>query len=333
MAFELRLTFSGLTALLPRKEAGKKDPATEWLVVMPALRKGELLKLEKGKREFSIAPHQAVLLANARAVREESTTKLVRLRIRDPRTEPDDKQSDLLFQLDREVVKIATGAPGLQVRSSAPPALEIPDVGNPDQLHDIKWVPPIDECNDGGVPFDRSLFDPEKLTPDKRLAAVVLLDRGRLETTDVHRGSKNKPVPYEFRKTSPEGPLRFRQALSTEFRLRVRVDGDEARLELTDHGGNKKQLVVKPYLGCPTNEDNEPYVEVKVYNRELEEILGLAVDPNLPERGDTDFVIFYRLSPVWNGLSDDDVALPYRKGEGGGGRTKPCEPPIYPGVG
>ena len=40
MPFELlSLTFSGLTALVPRTE-GDPNQATEWLVVMPALRGG-----------------------------------------------------------------------------------------------------------------------------------------------------------------------------------------------------------------------------------------------------------------------------------------------------
>lgn len=330
MTFELRLTFSGLTPLLPHKNATDNGAAPEWLVVIPALEKGELLK--KGGRQFSIAPHQAVLMAKARAVREGATTKKARLRFRHPGTDPKDDQSDLLFPLNREVLEITSGTSGLRVRSTALVA-EAPDINIPDQIHDIKWLPPIDKCADGGVPFDRRFVNPVKPLPTNRLAGVVRLDRGILETTDVHRGLQNKPVLYEFRRGSNDGTLRFQQALANSFRLRVRVDGFEARLNLTDRQGNVKVLSVGPYPDCPKNEDGEPFVEVKVFNRELEEILGMAVDPNLPEQGDTDFVIFYRLSPVWKSLDANDIALPYRQGGGGGGRTKPCEPSMYPGVG
>lgn len=331
MAFELRLTFSGLTALVPHKEAVDEHAvATEWLVVMPDLKKGEIIK--KGNREFSIAPHQAALVVNARAVREGDTTKKPRLRFRNPGTEPKDDQSSLLYPLNREVLEVASGNTGLHVRSTTQVA-NAPDVNIPDQLHDIKWLPPIDECDDGGVPLDRRFVNPVKPLPTNRLAGVARLDRGVLETADVHRGLGQQPVLYEFRKGSKTGPLRFEQALANTFRLRIPVDGFEASLNLTDRQKNVKVLSVGPYPDCPKNEEGVPYVEVKVVNRELEEILGMGVDPNLPQQGDTDFVIFYRLSPVWANLSADDVALPYRKGGGGGGRSKPCEPPTYPGLG
>jgi hypothetical protein len=359
MSFELRLTFWGLTALLPWKKAGEPDkPNQEYLVVMPSLEKGETL--EKGKtleekRHFAIRPHQAVLVTKARAV-QPSSTKKARLRIWSSKQDgkqdeqdlsfqlnqkdlPED-ESELLFQLDREILKIDSGNPGLKLRSSGT-TKEVPDVKNPDELHDIRWVPPIDECAKGSVPFNKSYVDPDNLRPDERVAGVVLLDRGRLETTDVHRKLNGDPVPYEFRKRPANGadpdPEPHRQALATGFRLRVTVDKETASLVLKDHKGNPKHLVVGPYTDCPKNEDGEPIVEVKVFNREMDQILGLGVAFDLPageeDPGDTDFVIFYRLSSKWDSIGPNDVALPFRKGNGGGGDRRPCEPPTYPGFG
>jgi hypothetical protein len=150
-------------------------------------------------------------------------------------------------------------------------------------------------------------------------------------------------VPYKFRKITwkktSEDPskdeFRFQQALAQGFHLRVRVQEEKASLILTDHLGNKTRLVVGAYPGCPVNENNEPIVEVKVFNLELEEILGLGGAPKTPDttRGDTDFVIFYKLSPAWDKLDIKDLVIPYNASDGGGGSNKPCEPPQYPGIG
>ncbi|MEA2560538.1 MAG: hypothetical protein QOH06_2042 [Acidobacteriota bacterium] len=326
MSFELRLSFSGLTALVPRKDVDDPTPADEWLVVMPALERGATI--QKADRRFSIPPHQAVLMADSRAVRPNST-KDARLQL----TQPVGGQSDLLFQLDREILEIDSGAaPAFAVRSNGLLG-ELPNVGNPDELHDIKWVPAIDRCAVGGVPLHRDLLDQDTLRPSNSLAGVVRLDRGTLETTDVHRDVNNHPVPYEFRRSSNAGDILFQQALARSFRLRVPVEQEQTMLTLTDSNGDRKQLVVGTYDGCPTNESGERVIEVRVFNRELEQILGFGVPPGSPTQGDTDFVIFYRLSPVWNAMGPDDVALPYRGGTGGGGSARPCEPPVYPGFG
>lgn len=352
MALELRLTFSGLTALVPRKEASDPNPAQEWLVVMPALKGGDHLQLPKGGQEFSIAPHQALLMANAQAVRlreNEGTTKPIRLQLRDPKSAPNDEQSDLLFEINREVLEIGSGLKGLQVKSGTV-AKETPNLQAPDQLHDIKWVPPINACLTTGVPLNRNLFDPNSLRPSSSLAGVVRLDRGVLETIGVHEGlNKAKqvaPVPYEFRRITSKGAPKgepevkppLRQALAKGFRLRVRVQEEEASLILTDHLGNETRLVVGAYKGCPVNEDGEPIVEVKVFNQELEDILGFATAPQTSDEakvdtGDTDFVIFYKLSPVWKTPNIKDLVIPYNASNGGGGSNKPCEPPQFPGIG
>ena len=330
MSIELRLTFSGLTALVPRKNANNPDPAEEWLVVMPSLEGGETI--EKGNRRFSIPPHQAVLLVDARAVKPGSTKeRLLEL------SRPGDAHSRLLYRLNREVLEIASGKPGFSVRSSGF-TKELPEVSIADELHDIRWVPPLDECAQGPIPLDRSLLNLETLRPSNRLAGVVRLDRGVLETTDVHRDDDKKPLPFEFRKGSATGEVLHRQALAKTFRLRVPVEQDQARLILTDSNGNESSLVVGRYETCPTNEKGEPYVEVEVFNRELERVMGFEIPPNLAaeaeKHGDTDFVIFYCLSPKWEKLEAGDVALPHRGGPGGGGgASRPCEPPQYTGFG
>jgi hypothetical protein len=110
---------------------------------------------------------------------------------------------------------------------------------------------------------------------------------------------------------------------------------ETASLILTDHLGNETSLVVGAYPGCGVNENNEPLVEVKIFNEELEEILGLGTASKTPDptKGDTDFVIFYKLSPAWATLDISDLVLPYLDSKGGGGSSKPCEPPQYPGMG
>lgn len=329
MAFELRLTFLGLTALVPNKKVSDTKEAEEWLVVMPDLKAGKRLPL-KEKQSVSIAPHQAVLSVNAQAIRP-GTTKDVRLRFRDPKKASKDEQSELLFELNREVLKIGSGTQGLQVLSNNP-LDDIPKT--PDQRKDLKWVPPIDKCHDEGVPFKSSLIDPVTLRPDGSLACVVRLDRGLLEVNDVYQGNDKLPVHYEFRKASAkQGDARLRQALAKGFRLGVNVGGDTARLILTDHKGNDRQIVVGPVAGASL-------VEVKVFNQEMEAILGFGadsgntdpVDPELPPLGDTDFAVFYWLSPIWDTLTIDDLVLPYLASGGGGGSPKPCEPPVFPGI-
>ena len=99
MSFELRLSFSGLTALVPRKNVIDSTPASEWLVVMPSLERGATA--QKEDRTFVIQPHQPVLLADSRAVRP-GTTRHARLQL----TQPGGGPSDLLYQLDRELVEI-----------------------------------------------------------------------------------------------------------------------------------------------------------------------------------------------------------------------------------
>jgi hypothetical protein len=339
MAFELRLTFSGLTALVPNKKASDPKPAQEYLVVMPDLKAGKRLVL-KDKQSVSVAPHQALLLVNAQAIRP-GTTKDVRLRFRDPQKTSDDKNSELLYELDRELLEIGSGAAQkLEVRSQNLPG-EVPEI--PDQYHDIKWVPPIDKCHDDGVPLKKNLFDPQTLRPQGALACVVRLDRGKLEVNDVYQGQNEKkqlkPVHYEFRKAVPKpDSVRLRQALAKGFRLRVNVGDDSAQLLLTDHKGNPKKIIVGPYKDCPMV-DGVPLIEVKIFNQEMEEVFGFVnpsniapFDPNLPPLGDTDFAIFYWLSPVWDTLTIDDLVLPYLASEGGGGSPKPCEPPIFPGT-
>lgn len=328
MSIELRLTFSGLTALVPRKKADSSATAGEWLVVMPSLEGGETI--EKGNRRFSIPPHQAVLLADARAVKPGSTKERFLELAR-----PGDAHSRLLYRLDREVLEIASGKPGFSVRSGNFNKT-LPDISIAGELHDIRWVPPLDECAQGPIPFDKGLLNQETLRPSDRLAGVVRLDRGVLETTDVHRDDDQKPLPFEFRKAS--GTLLHQQALAKTFRLRVPVEQDEARLILTDSKGNESSLVVGGYKDCPTNEKGEQCVEVEVFNRELERVMGFEIPPNLAaeaeKHGDTDFVIFYRLSSMWEKLDADDVALPRRGGPGGGGgASRPCEPPQYTGFG
>lgn len=328
MSIELQLTFSGLTALVPRKEANSSATAEEWLVVMPSLGGGEIL--EKGNRRFSIPPHQAVFLADARAVRPASTKeRFLEL------TRPGDAHSHFLYRLNREVLEISSGTAGFSVRSGNFDKT-LPDVDIADELHDIRWVPPLDKCAQGPVPFDKSLLNLETLRPSQRLAGVVRLDRGVLETTDVHRDDDAQALPFEFPKVNGGPP--HQQALAKTFRLRVPVDQDEARLILTDSHGNESTLIVGGYTDCPTNEKGEQRVEVEIFNRELERVMGFEVPPNLAaeadDHGDTDFVIFYCLSPMWAKLDDDDVALPRRGGPGGGGgASRPCEPPQYTGFG
>ncbi|MFL6199712.1 MAG: hypothetical protein ACJ76J_11075, partial [Thermoanaerobaculia bacterium] len=283
--------------------------------------------VEKGDRRFTIPPHQAVLVVDARAVR--GSTKEHRLEV----TRPGDAHSHRLFQLDREVLEIGSGEPGFSVRSNGFTG-PLPNISVPDELHDIRWVPPLDKCAQGPIPFDEHLLDLDTLRPLNRLAAVVRLDRGRLETTDVHRDDHDQPLPFEFQSSSGI----HRQALARTFRLRVPVEQDEATLILTDADGNDRSLVVGRHEGCLPNEEGEPVVELEVFNRELERVLGLEMPPNLllqaAQQEDTDFVIFYRLSPRWNALSPDDMALPRRGGPGGGGGSaRPCEPPQYTGFG
>lgn len=340
MAFELRLTFKGLTALVPRKDASDpSDPSKtpEWLVVMPALQGGDYLS--KGNRNFTIAPHQAVLLANDQAVRTGKTTKPVRLQFRDPSSAPNGAHSDLLFQISREVVEINSGTPGLQVRSDVKDGAETPELDQPNQLQDIKWVPSIDKCRDAGVPFNRKLLDLKTLRPiDDSLAGVVRLDRGFLETSGIHLGSDDKgnvkAASYEFRQGSSKGKVRFRQPLAKGFQLRLEVPDETASLTFRDKLGNETFVVVGAYAGCPVNEKNELLVEVRVFNLELEEILGLGAPPKVPrpELGDEDFVIFYKLSSAWEDLTAKDLVLPYLADKEGGGSAKLCEPPQYPGM-
>ena len=321
MAFELRLTFSGLTGLVPNKDIGDSKPAEEWLVVLPALRNGHYL--EKGNRKFSIAPHQPVLVVDERAVRpaKSEEEKKPRLRFGDLRNGA--KGDRLLFELDRELVEIQSGVKGLQVNEANLAKKAAPQ--SPDELHDIKWVPPIDECVTGGLPFDRKLLG-EDDRPTDRLAGVVRLDRGLLEVTDVHRDTKKKPALYDFQGPADKKP-RFTQAIATSFRLRVPVDDDQAVLVFTDVDGEEKRLVVGPYEEKP--------VEIEVFNLELEKILRLAggaTDAGTTEMGDTDFAIFYELSPRWKDLIPNELALPYLVKPGGGGSGRPCEPPKFAGM-
>lgn len=318
MSIELHLTFVGLTALVPRKDKSDPNEAREWLVVIPSLATGETLT--KGDRTFTIQPHQAVLMANALAVRN-STTKRARLRIEDS----ENGRSDALFQLEHEALTIDSGTPGLLRSNGATGTVPL----QPHELHDMKWVPPIH------VSFDRSLLDPVTLQPEDALAGVVLLDRGTLETVDVHRKlGTNEPVSFQFRRG--DGTPVWEQALANGFRLRVPVDQDEATLVLTDENGDPKRLVVGVYEGCPRNGQNVPIVEVQVFNRELEHILGFGA-PDLAEveadLADTDFALFYSLSPEWGGLSANDLVLPYNTQGGGGADRKPCEPPTFSGFG
>jgi hypothetical protein len=333
MAFELRLTFSGLTALVPNKKVSDPKPAKEWLVAMPALQEGSPLKL--GKKSFPIVPHQPVVVVNAKA-KKQGTTKQERLRFKDTRSSSSDEY--IIFQLDREVLEIDPGThsegPGLQVRSNNPTNQAL--LQNPDHhRHDIKWVPSINACHNKGVSFKKSLINSVTLRPSATLAGVVRLNQGQLEVNEVFRGNDAaKPAFYEFRKiTSPPGKFRFRQALAKGFRLRVNVAGNTAGLTLKDDSGNPKRLIVGPY-------DDVSVVEVKIFNQELEEILGFGagptahVDPSLVGKGDTDFAIFYALSPIWNTLdaNPNDLVLPYLADSGGGGSAKPCEPPVFPGI-
>jgi hypothetical protein len=334
MAFELRLTFSGLTALVPNRKVSDPNPAKEWLVAMPALEKGRPIK--RGNKSFSIPPHQAVMVMNVQA-KKAGTTKRERLWFRDAAAE------NSLFQLNREVLEIDpgthSGGPGLRVRSNNPTDQDLAQ--NPDHQHDIKWVVPINDCHNNGVPFKSGLINPTTLRPSNSLAGVVRLDQGRLESREVFRGNlAAQPSFYQFRKiSSPPGTFRFRQPLAKGFRLRVSVAGDTAGLTLTDNSGNRKRLVVGPYPGCPV-EEGVAIVEVKIFNQELEDIMGFGPNPNDPvdaslvRQGDTDFVIFYSLSPLWGtfNTNPNDLVLPYLEDEGGGGSAKPCEPPVFPGM-
>ena len=339
MAFELRLTFFGLTGLVPNKKAGTPGDPKEWLVVLPALPKGEVLDFEDHQLsgpdtdpKISIAPHQAALVVNAQAVKG-TPTKKARLQFRDP-NKATDAESDLLFLLNREAVEIevSTSPDPFEARSDALVGDPIvPAQNDPTQLHNLKWLPQIDRGFpdlQGGVPFNRKLFDPDTLIPtSSRLAAVVRLNQGTLETSEVYRNAEdNLPVSYEFRRLS--GEKVFEQALASSFRLRVKVQDETAKLVLTNPNiPDPQHLVVGPYSGS----EEKDVVEIKVYNRELEEILGFG-DNFLREEEvpDHDFLIFYELSSVWSTLKAADLVAP-QGGKGGGGRSKPCEPPAYAG--
>jgi hypothetical protein len=210
--------------------------------MMPALKGGDILQLPTegpNGRSFPIAPHQAMLRVNEQAVKV-GTTKPTFLR-RFP--SPQDNSSYLFFSLDQELLEVDSGVPGLQL-APASQAADFPNLQVPDQVHDLKWVPPMDECLNIPVRFNKQLLNPQTLLPSRSLAGIVKLDRGLLETRDVHKGTDHEsntvPVPYKFRKIN-DGTLRFRRALADGFHARnIMVEGN-ATLSLKDHQGNQKK--------------------------------------------------------------------------------------------
>ena len=151
-----------------------------------------------------------------------------------------------------------------------------------------------------------------------------MLDRGRLGARDVLREGDNEKSSYVFKTGYEAEPVLPESPMADGVFLKVPIEDETASIILGDRHGDDHELIIDP--------KDASSVTVRVYNQELEDILGFPTAPVPAKLGDIDFATFYLMSSGWADLAGQPLPIPFRVSTGGGGKNRPCRNPQYDGV-
>lgn len=295
MSWTLKLDFLGLTGLVPLEDG-------RWLVAFPNLRRGSI----PGELPHDVVSHQALVAVSPDHVHPTSTVTPPRLTAW---SESEGRRN--IYELNRHHLRLSGAGDAVT---------EIRDGGD----NDLSWVPSLKEMHPKAGSFDGSLLTDwfgELVAPSSKLAATVLLDRGRLGSRRRLREDGGVSL-YEFRHSKDHEPvLEEARPMADGFRLSLDVEDDTAALVFGNSDGDENELVLYP--------NGQAEVTVDLHNEELEDVLGFDTDPIAPNLGDIDFAVFYSLCADWPELKSGELPIPFRRSTGGGGKNRPCRSPKF----
>ncbi len=324
--FEIRIVFHGLIGLVPMADA-------RFLLPLPDLEGG----FEHGRLPARIPPHLPCVTVPSK------------YRLPPPEIEPACRTADWvldyellgeekrqMFQFDRERLTVSFSGSGSGARgfpSDLDPQLHAsPSVAGAPSATDLAWVPSLKHTGiTGADQFNAALvtadFVPVIDEGFNRLVGTVLLDSGELSTTGVVEAANGQDAVFDFFPASDPNTTRFSQAMFRRMVWTAPATGEGVELVFTEGDGEfqtRRCLPLRPRDGR---------IELDVYNRELEDILGLGFGMESADGiTDPDFAVSYWMSHAWGMLGAGAAVIPRSPPLGHGGSGEACKVARFEGI-
>lgn len=323
-----RIRFEGLVAPVPKRAQGDAEKPSEVLMVLPNLRLPQPMRVgsvDDTKFAVRSPTHLPCLVVEERYVVPPSAAEARSSKQPELVFERDNRRY-AVFAFDRE--NLSFDLPEVQDFDYFEQGLEgeAPDEHDPDQEHDLRWVPSLARSGlPGAEVFDRSsVLARDVPRAGRGLIGTVTLRRGRFQTAEVRRDPPEAVTgiervtlfPFQTVGSPPESFI-FRQAVASATENVLDIAEDTLKLVWLQRPARKRTLVIRSL-------EDSGSTPLRILNRELEAIVGIGeVTPSPTADWDTDPAVFYRLSKFRDRFAGSP--LPVARAQGVGRGTPGCD--------